>query len=142
MKHFEVEVALWEQQTERLRAELWEVQLKNYPDSVEITLADALDMTYKSPANLEKDLREWDYLYGKLYSGEYLVAARQEKIMRSIHNHQISIARSIIIAMQRPYGMFYKCCKQENGAYRWMGYRYGVEDSAYYSGFETYGGII
>ncbi len=37
--------------------------------------------------------------------------------------------------VEDPIGFFYKCGRQPNGAYRWVGYRYGVDESEYRSGF-------
>jgi hypothetical protein len=36
---------------------------------------------------------------------------------------------------QSPDGFFYACGKREDGIYQYVGFRYGVEDSQYASGF-------
>jgi len=44
-------------------------------------------------------------------------------------------ARNLTHCLQYPVGVFYECGKLPDGTYSWRGFRYGLEDFEYLSGF-------
>lgn len=119
-----------------VREELWDVQLEVFPDSVRTSLGDVLDLTYKQPRHLDAIMKAWTRDYANLYNtkAEEMVAYTQ-KFNDTIATYRLDLARSIILTLQYPQGIFYMCGKQHDGTYLYMGFRYGAEPSQYMSGF-------
>jgi hypothetical protein len=133
--HYETKKALFEAQLAEVQAELWEVQLQEFPDSVKMKYSDVCNLAYTLPDYLETEMAAWDITYGILYKGSDKTMAKACKRDLIVMNYQIRMARTINMAMQSPEGLFYQCGKKENGTYKWVGYRYGVRPSQYMSGF-------
>ena len=134
--HYATKLALFEAQLAEVQAELWEVQLSQYPDSVRMKYSDVYALTFENPKDLEKELVFWDEHYGTLYNTQIEeLKARADKAQDLVMHHKLALSRSINLALQSPQGFFYRCGKREDGTYKWVGYRYGVEPEEYMSGF-------
>jgi hypothetical protein len=133
--HYETKKALFEAQLAEVQAELWEVQLQEFPDSVKMKYSDVCNLAYQVPDNLEPEMAAWDTTYGLFYKSTDKLVAKSDKRNALVLNYQLRMARAINMAMQSPEGIFYQCGKRENGTYKWIGYRYGVQPSQYMSGF-------
>ena len=134
--HYETKLALFEAQLAEVQAELWEVQLKEFPDSIKLSIGETLDLTYKDPSYLKEEMQMWTRDWGRMYNTKpeelnaYMVIKSQ-----IVTSHRLALARNCIIAMRHPQGFFYRCGKQEDGTYKWRGYRYGVKPEEYMSSF-------
>ena len=137
-KFGEVELALCESQVEKVNDMLWEVQIKVYPDSVRMSNNEVLDACYESPPGLEGSLRYWDEHESVMWDESDRRHMRSQFAKDVIARHKYDVSRAIAFTIQYPCGVFYKCCRKPDGTYRYMGFRYGFEDSQYQSGFGRY----
>lgn len=140
MKPPETNLTLALSQIAKVQEELWGVQLQEYPDSVRLTPKEVIDACYERSPTLALAMHDWDHDSGPDYENESdRRAARSLKGQELILQHQLNVSRLVVIAaVQSPCGVFYKCGKNEDGTYRWMGFRFGFEGSEYQSGFGRY----
>lgn len=106
---------------------LWEVQLGEYPDSVRIGYRTLLNLpdTHTLPAST-KPMRSLEAM---------LVHERDLAILRQQCYRWISVALATAVEDEDGEGVFYACGKREDGSYRYLGYRYGVEGHQYLSNY-------
>ena len=123
-------------------AELWEAQLKEWPDSKMVSLHEVYrTWLQETPSNLEAELAHWDGTLGKTYSEDEAWAKRNDRqfyVQQIISRHQIQLANNVVTALQFPAFVFYECGKKEDGSYKWRGCRYGTAPHEYMSGFGRY----
>ena len=115
---------------------LIEAQLGEYPDSVVLTDRQMLDILYEArPDWLPKTSDDW--------SERVLYTDKTERRIAFIGYIELQIARAtaqwarsaFMYRTQDHKGFFYACGKREDGTYRYVGFRYGLEGSEYASGF-------
>ena len=118
---------------------LMEAQLSAFPDSIVLevdkmydALADAVpqwlqDHKYedwdKYPARYE--INEW---FAPMYYEEWRTTRIEQARAQWARN-------ALLYKAQDPQGFFYACGKRPDGTYRYVGFRYGLEESEYASGF-------
>ena len=91
---------------------LMEAQMGAYPDSVALTDEQMLDLLHTA-------IPDW------------LVGWSLE-----LEQAQAQWARAAFLCrISHPYGFFYACSKRADGTYRYVGFRYGLDESEYMSGF-------
>ena len=121
---------------------LMQAQLSAYPDSLVLTDIQMMDALRKSTSdwiNYDKP-EEWRYyadLSDALKEDKWLVKRMHEiSVDLQVQETRAQWARSAFIyRAETPEGFFYACCKKPDGTYRFVGFRYGLEDSQYASGF-------
>ena len=92
-------------------ATLMEAQMGEYPDSVVLTDIQILDLLHISKPDWAVSMRE-------------------------IETHRARCARAAFLCrITHPDGFFYACGKRSDGTYRHVGFRFGLEDCEYMSGF-------
>lgn len=138
MKPHETNLALALSQIAKVQEELWEVQLQEYPDSVRMKSEEVLDACYESPPDLDRILKYWDETKSVMWDESDRRHMRSQFAKDVIARHKYDVSRAIAFTIQDPCGVFYKCGKNEDGTYRWMGFRFGFEGSEYQSGFGRY----
>ena len=121
---------------------LMEAQLSAYPDSIVLTdiqMMDALRTATPDWIRYDK-LKEWRY-YDELKKDEWLAKRLHEQsVDLQVQETRARWARSAFIyRAETPEGFFYACCKQPDGSYKFVGFRYGLEESKYASGFDGMG---
>lgn len=136
MKPHHINLALAEDQIAKAQEDLWEVQLKEYPDSVRMTLEEVQERLQEDPPYLEAHMKWWDKQWEYFTCAPEFTAHRSLEKLKTILDYQLRMSRSVALcAIQDPCGFFYKCGKTSEGAYRWTGFRYGLEPQDYMSGF-------
>lgn len=136
MKPHPINLGLAEDQIAKAQEDLWEVQLKEYPDSVRMTLEEVQGRLQEDPPHREAHRERWDKRREDFTCAPEFTAHRPFEKLKTISDYQLRMSRSVALcAIQDPCGFFYKCGKTSEGAYRWMGFRYGLEPSQYMSGF-------
>ena len=121
---------------------LMQAQLSAYPDSLVLTdiqMMDALRTATPDWIRYDKP-EEWRYyadLSDALKEDEWLVKRMHEiSVDLQVQETRAQWARSAFIyRAETPKGFFYACCKKPDGTYRFVGFRYGLEESQYASGF-------
>jgi hypothetical protein len=123
-----------------------EAQLSAYPDSLVLTDIQMMDALRKSTPDWIKydKLEEWRYysdLSDALKEDEWLVKRMHEQsVDLQVQETRARWARNAFIyRAETPEGFFYACCKQPDGTYKFVGFRYGLDDSEYASGFDGMG---
>jgi hypothetical protein len=121
---------------------LMEAQLSAYPDSIKLTDLQMMDtLRTATPDWLSyRKLKEWRYysdLSDALKEDEWLVNRMYETSvdLQSEEARAQWARNAFIYRAETPEGFFYACCKQPDGKYKFVGFRYGLEDSEYASGF-------
>lgn len=123
-------------QIAKAQEDLWEVQLKEYPDSVRMPLEEVLGRLQEDPPHLEAHMEWWDKQREDFTCAPEFTAHRALEKLKTITDYQLRMSRSVALcAIQDPCGFFYKCGKTPEGTYRWMGFRFGLEPQDYMSGF-------
>ena len=121
---------------------LMEAQLSAYPDSLVLTdIQMMLALRKSKPDWIRYDkLKEWRY-FEYLKEDEWLAKRLHEvSVDAQIDETRARWARNAFIyRAETPEGFFYACCKQPDGSYKFVGFRYGLEDSEYASGFDGMG---
>jgi hypothetical protein len=119
-----------------------EAQLSAYPDSIVLTDIQMMDALRKSTSDWIKydKPEEWRYyadLSDALKEDKWLVMRMHEiSVDLQVQETRAQWARSAFIyRAETPEGFFYACCKKPDGTYKFVGFRYGLEDSQYASGF-------
>ena len=125
-----------------VKPRLLDAQLSAYPDSIVLTdhqMYDALRSEIPSWL-IGHEFENWDK-----YEARYEMGVFAGWYYDKWKDHQIEETRArwarnaLLYKWQTPDGFFYACCKKEDGTYRYVGFRYGVEDSQYASGFDGMG---
>ena len=140
-QHFSVDLALINEQIAKAREALIEKQMAMYPDSRIMTddevifewLAPAKDQTEQWTKWSKEETKEafegvdTNDMYYRLY--------KDRKYLEYKANYLRSIGTSVAISMATPVHVFYECCKDEKGVYKFRGCRDGLESQDYRSGF-------
>jgi hypothetical protein len=121
---------------------LMEAQLAAYPDSVVLT-----DHQMYTALQLEVPdwLAEHKYEDWRYYEARHELGYWSDNFYHTWKEHLIEETRArwgrnaLLYKWQHPEGFFYACCKKEDGTYRYVGYRYGLDVSEYASGFDSMG---
>ncbi len=127
------------------RDQLIQAQLKFWPDSrimkfdevlVEwgqggCTVKDKHYVPFDLAWKLEEDFDTSSVDITFLFTQWRACRARIEALICA-HQTMQSIAMAVA---DDPHGVFYECGKNEDGTYRWRGFRYGLEGHEYRSGF-------
>jgi len=115
---------------------LWAAQLEAYPDSIRLTDDEMLNALYSIPETL-KGLTVNDWYFKDGYTNEikrqvaFIAYMEKSKLQE-----QAQWARSAFKCRSSyPNGFFYACSKRDDGAYRYVGFRYGTSLDQYMSGF-------
>ena len=115
---------------------LWDAQLKAYPDSIRLSDDEVRQALYSTPEYLRDMVEdEWHHKdgYDNAMERRLAFSAYKEK---TILQEQLHWARSAFMCRYSyPEGLFYACCKKDDGSYRYVGFRYGTEMQQYISGF-------
>jgi hypothetical protein len=138
MKPLEVNLHLALEQIARVKEELWEVQLQEFPDSVPVSVKDMIAYLYEARnPYIKSELERWDMCMAPCFSKvEDAKFARREFMFSLQEKHRADIGRQVAMAqVQDPCGIFYVCGRREDGSYRYLGFRFGFEGSDYRSGF-------
>lgn len=107
------------------KLDLWQVQLEQYPDSVQLDLHTLLSLP--DTHTLDRIKRPMRTLEAMCMHQRDMAELRQQCW------RWISLALSN--AVEDTLGVFYVCCKNQDGSYKYLGYRYGVEGYQYLSGY-------
>ena len=117
---------------------LLEAQLSAYPDSV--VLSD-YEM-YNALAGVvpewlvDHEFKDWDKYDARHEMGWWSEHHYEEWKDVRIEQARAQWARNALLyKSQYPKGFFYACSKRPDGTYRYVGYRFGKQDSEYASGF-------
>ena len=121
---------------------LMEAQLSAYPDSIMLNdhqMHTALQLEVPDSMDYYK-LEEWGY-YEYLKKDEWLAKRLFEHDLKAlIEQTRARWARSALLyKWQTPEGFFYACSRKPDGSYRFVGFRYWLEESQYASGFDGMG---
>lgn len=121
---------------------LMEAQLSAFPDSIvltEIQMYEALRLgvpdwiaDHKYEDWVHYDARHEMGWYADMYYTEW--RHKQTEQIRAQWSRN-----ALLYKWQTPDGFFYACHKKPDGSYRHVGFRYGLEDSEYASGFDGMG---
>jgi len=121
---------------------LMEAQLSAYPDSIVLTdhqMYTALQAEVPDWV-VHSKYEDWDYYEARYEMGYWADKFFLTSQERDIEQTRARWARNAMLyKWQTPDGFFYACCKKEDGTYRYVGFRYGVEVSQYASGFDGMG---
>ena len=111
---------------------LMEAQMGEYPDSVVLTDSQMLDALRTAIPDwlVGYEFKDWDQKdwFDESYFDQWRKLQTQED--------RAQWARSAFLyRTTHPDGFFYACGKREDGTYRNVGFRFGLEDQEYASGF-------
>ncbi len=118
---------------------LLEAQLSAFPDSIVLeadkmydALADAVPEWIQ-----EHKYEDWDRFPASFKMNEWYAPMYYEEWRNArIEQARAQWARNALLyKAQDPQGFFYACGKKPDGTYRYVGFRYGLEESEYASGF-------
>ena len=121
---------------------LMEAQLEAYPDSIVLTDHQMYDALRSEIPDWIANSRfeDWRYFEARHELGYWTDNFYQTWKERDIEQTRARWARNALLyKWQTPEGFFYACCKKEDGTYRYVGFRYGLEESEYASGFDGMG---
>jgi len=115
---------------------LIEAQMGAYPNSLVLTDMELLNALYAAkPDWIPQTADDWDervWYDNKVERRIAFIMYIELQVARA----QAQWARSAFMnRAQDPAGFFYACGKREDGTYRHVGFRYGLEDSEYASSF-------
>lgn len=121
---------------------LLDAQLRAYPDSIVLT-------DFQMYTALQREIPDWlaDHKYEdwRYYEARYELGYWSDSFYHAWKQHMAEEARArwarnaLLYKWQTPDGFFYACCKKEDGSYRYVGFRYGLDVSEYASGFDGMG---
>ncbi len=114
------------------------VQLNLFPDSRIFSLGEVYEFWLNDFGDLDKFASQY-IMSRDCFSEdvEYDVAKAEYVEKRSLE-YRLRIATVLALCLQYEAVIFYECGLKEDGSYRWRGARYGIEESAYLSGFGNY----
>jgi hypothetical protein len=125
-----------------VKPRLLDAQLEAYPDSIVLTdhqMYTALQAEVPDWV-VHSKYEDWDYYEARYEMGYWADKFFLTSQERDIEQTRARWARNAMLyKWQTPDGFFYACHKQEDGTYRHVGFRYGVEVSQYASGFDGMG---
>ena len=118
---------------------LLEAQMGEFPDSIVLTDRQMYDALATAVPEWLADHKyeDWDlyrarYEINEWYAGGYYDEWKDARLEQT----RAQWARNAFYYKSGdPEGFFYACGKRPDGTYRYVGYRYGLEDSEYASGF-------
>jgi hypothetical protein len=118
---------------------LMEAQMGEWPDSLVLTDGQMWDaLATEVPDWVAKHkFEDWDNYEARHEINEWYAPIwyRQWRELK-IEQTRAQWARAAFRCRSRdPQGFFYACSKREDGTYRYVGFRYGLEDREYASGF-------
>jgi hypothetical protein len=129
-------------QTQGKHKTLLEAQLSAYPDSIVLTdiqMYDTLRMQVPDWMVGHK-YEDWEDYNTRCEMGVFAPIYYRDWRTLQIEQTRAQWARNALLyKWQTPDGFFYACCKKEDGTYRYVGFRYGLEESEYASGFDGMG---
>ena len=118
---------------------LMEAQMGEYPDSVVLTDRQVWELlrTAKPEWLDDHKYEEWKHYDARFEINEWWAPIfYQEWRALQAEEQRAQWARSAFsYRAENPDGFFYACCKRDDGTYRYIGFRYGLEDREYMSGF-------
>jgi hypothetical protein len=123
-------------------ATLMEAQLEAYPDSIVLTDHQMYDALRSETPDwlIGHEFEHWDKYEARyemgVFAGWYYDKWKEHMIEQT---HARWARNALLYKWQNPEGFFYACCKKEDGTYRYVGFRYGLEESEYASGFDGMG---
>lgn len=118
---------------------LLEAQVGEWPDSLVLTddqMLQALVVATPEWIN-EAKFENWSWyearhemneVYAKIFFGEWKRLQVERERTQWARN-------AFMYRSSYPQGFFYACCQRADGSYRYVGFRYGRQDSEYASGF-------
>ncbi len=121
---------------------LMEAQLEAYPDSIVLTDHQMYDALRSETPDwlIGHEFEHWDKYEARyemgVFAGWYYDKWKEHMIEQT---HARWARNALLYKWQNPEGFFYACCKKEDGTYRYVGFRYGLEESEYASGFDGMG---
>jgi hypothetical protein len=117
---------------------LLEAQLSAFPDSIVLEA----DKMYDALAGAVPEwIQEHKYQDWERYEARHEMGWWSERYYEEWKDARIEQARAqwarnaLLYKAQDPEGFFYACCRKPDGTYRYVGFRYGLEESEYASGF-------
>ena len=119
------------EEAEDLRQALAERQLEVWPDSRILTVHDVYGWINSEPPHLEYAVSNWRGIPGNDNRLDHF----DDFVSKVRAEYSLNVARSLMLCLQAPVGVFYECGKNADGTYKWRGFRYGFEESQYMSGF-------
>jgi hypothetical protein len=122
-------------------ATLMEAQMGEWPDSLVLTDRQMLDaMKVGTPDWLANHkLEDWSwYALRSDFGSEQLVKIfyGEWRALQSEQTRAQWARNAFYYRSGDPQGFFYACGKRDDGTYRHVGFRYGLEDCEYASGFD------
>jgi hypothetical protein len=125
-----------------VKPRLLEAQLRAYPDSIVLTDHQMYDALRSEIPRWTKayEFRDWRYYDDREEIGELAPRFFEQSMELEIERTRARWARNALLyKWQTPDGFFYACIKKEDGTYTHVGFRYGLEESEYASGFDGMG---
>jgi hypothetical protein len=118
---------------------LLEAQMGEYPDSVVLT---PRQMHYAMKVGIpdwmvNHKYEDWQDYASRCEMGVFAPIYYRDWRALQIEQTRAQWARNAYYHQaDTPEGFFYACCKRDDGTYRYIGFRYGLEDCEYASGFD------
>lgn len=144
-QHFEMDVALLRQQMEKLRQQLIERQLEEYPDSRIMTEDEVRDewidkfSPHVKQGIVNRCAEHSKRLKGLGFDDDVISSTFREDFSKAHREEREHVASCVLLAMSNsPVRVFYECSKRKDGTYKFRGCRYGVEGYQYMSGFSLH----
>lgn len=117
---------------------LLDAQMSAFPDSVVLTEYEMLEAMRTAVPDWIADHKYEDWRY---YEARYELGYWADNFYHEWKQKEMEIARAqwarsaFLYKSQDPQGFFYACGKKPDGTYRHVGYRFGLNDHEYASGF-------
>lgn len=121
---------------------LMDAQLSAYPDSIVLTDHQMHTALLLEIPNWTKsyEFRDWRYYDDRDEIGDLAPRFFEQSVELEVEKARARWARNALLyKWQTPEGFFYACSKKGDGTYRYVGFRYGLEESQYASGFDGMG---
>lgn len=116
---------------------LMDAQLSAYPDSRRLTDDEMLGLLENAmPAWTEQAIKELVTKYANKEIGKSEMYVERERQRFAVAESRGQWARiAFMCRTTYPDGFFYACGRRDDGVYKFVGFRYGLEESEYMSGF-------
>lgn len=132
--------------TEMLKGMLWDVQMREWPDSVQRDVHYVLKNwcgNHPVPKDFQdyyvKDLSWWLDFCTTPEEKKQAERDMHKEIQRMWSQELVARLHSVTMALQyHGVCVFYECGLNPDGTYKWKGCRFGVEGHEYQSGFGRY----
>lgn len=118
---------------------LLDAQLEAYPDSIVLTDHQMHTALLLEVPNWTKsyEFRDWRWYDDRDEIGDLAPRFFEQSVELEVEKARARWARNALLyKWQTPDGFFYACGKKDDGTYRNVGFRYGLEESEYASGFD------